>query len=112
MEGHCSTGQSPQRAVVPTEEKVNWHFVSDVAVQIIAPIFGCPAVQEEFLSLDYILQLPSKSFPFTTELVSMCRKIYNNNNNNNNNNKNNNYNSLSFVVKYAKDLCTKRLQHS
>jgi hypothetical protein len=23
MEGHCSTGQSPQRAVVPMEEEVN-----------------------------------------------------------------------------------------
>jgi len=27
MEGHCSTGQSPQRAVVPMEEKEDVKFV-------------------------------------------------------------------------------------
>jgi hypothetical protein len=27
MEGHCSTGQSPQRAVAPMEEEENWERV-------------------------------------------------------------------------------------
>jgi hypothetical protein len=54
MEGHCSTGQSPQWAVVPIEEEEEEDDDAFVGLNNVPPIF-CSGIW-----ISFYLQMPSK----------------------------------------------------